>query len=246
MFHTTRAEPSVFIINSDLATCRWVEAMVTSAGLRTLSFGTCSEFLPYIQSTLIACAILDVSLPDGNGFDLQAHLARAGIPTLFLTREKCFSACVKAVKAGAVDYLVLPCNSLRLIQVLRIALREALTARSQQAQIDEVRLRYELLTAREREVFSLVSSGLRNKQIAYRLNISQVTVQIHRGQVMKKMAASSIASLVRMADVLQVNESGAVARETVNFGKSAWPRLAACPAGALTCTISSASAGACE
>jgi len=245
---TPLAEPSVFIINSDVATRLWVEATVTSAGLRTLSFDTCAAFLPYIKPAIFACAILDVSLPDGNGFDLQAHLARAGIPNLFLTRERCISACVKAVKAGAVDYLVTPCNSSLLIQVLRIALRQALTAQSRRAQVDEFRSRYELLTARERQVFSLVSSGLRSKQIAYRLNISPVTVQIHRGQVMKKMAAPSIASLVRMADVLQVNEIGAVARgrETVNSGKSARPQVAACPPAALTCTIGSESAGACE
>jgi len=209
MSRTPLSEPSVFIINSDRATRLWVDAIVTSAGLRTLSFATCKESLPYIEPNLFACAILDVSLPDGNGFDLQTHLARAGIPTLFLTRERCFSACVKAMKAGAVDYLVLPCNSLRLIQVLRVALREALTARSRRAQIDQVRSRYELLTARERQVFSLVSSGLRNKQVAHRLNISLVTVQIHRGQVTKKMAARSIAALVRMADILQVNEGSA-------------------------------------
>lgn len=248
MSPTPLAEPSVFIINSDLATRLWVEATVTSAGLRTLSFDTCKEFLPYIKPTILACAILDVSLPDGNGFDLQARLARAGIPTLFLTRERCFPACVKAVKAGAVDYLVTPCNSLLLIQVLRIALRAALTARSQRAQIDEARSRYELLTARERQVFSLVSSGLRNKQIAHRLNISQVTVQIHRGQVMKKMAARSIAALVRMADVLQVNQGSADSWgcETVNSGKSLRPPVAACHPAALTCTIGSAPTGACE
>jgi FixJ family two-component response regulator len=202
-------EPWVFILNNDLATRLWIEATVTSAGLRALAFDTCQAFLPCIEPAVFGCAILDVSLPDGNGFDLQDHLALAGIPTLFLTRERCFSACVKAVKAGAVDYLVMPCSSLLLIQVLRIALRDAHTARSQRAQVDEVRSRYESLTARERQVFSLVSSGLRNKQIAYRLNISQVTVQIHRGQVMKKMAARSIASLVRMADALQVNVNSA-------------------------------------
>jgi FixJ family two-component response regulator len=229
MSPTPLAEPSVFIINSDLATRLWVEATVTSAGLRSFSFETCKAVLPYIQPAMFACAILDVSLPDGNAFDLQAHLVRAGIPTLFLTRERCFSACVKAVKAGAVDYLVMPCNSLLLIEVLRIALREALTVRSRRAQVDDVLSRYELLTARERQVFSLVSSGLRNKQVAYRLNISQVTVQIHRGQVMKKMAARSIAELVRMADVLQVNQGSAAARAcaTVNSGKSPQPQVSA-------------------
>jgi len=231
------AEPVVFIVNGDLSARVWIEATVTSAGLRALSFDTCAQLLPYVKPGAIACAILDVNLPDGSGFELQANLARAGVSTLFLTRERCFSACVRAVKAGAVDYLLMPCNSLALIQVLRIALRQALTARTRRAQVDEFRCRYEQLTTRERQVFAMVASGLRNKQIAYQLDISQVTVQIHRSQVMKKMAARSIPSLVRMADALLPGKNAPDADESgaVNCGKAGRLSVAASPAGALTC-----------
>ena len=216
------AEAVVFIVNADLDTCLWAEATVTSAGLRALSFNTRAQLLPHVKPGSLACAILDVNLPDGSGFEVQTDLACAGIPTLFLTHERCFSACVRAVKAGAVDYLIVPCNSLALVRVLRVALRQALAARTQRKQVEELRSRYKRLTARERQVFALVSSGLRNKQIAHQLNISQVTVQIHRSQVMKKMAARSIVSLVRMADALRPNQSAMDAGEggAVNCGKS--------------------------
>jgi FixJ family two-component response regulator len=231
------SEAVVFIVHGDLSTRLWVEATVTSAGLRVLSFDSCAQVLSCVSPGAIACAVLDVKLPDGSGFELQANLVHAGVATLFLTRERCFSACVRAVKAGAVDYLVMPCTSLALIQVLRIALRQAFIARTQRVQLDEFRSRYELLTARERQVFALVSRGLRNKQIAHQLNISQVTVQIHRGQVMKKMAARSIAALVRMADALQPNENAtdAGADAAVNCGKSERLPVAVSPAAALTC-----------
>lgn len=122
---------------------------------------------------------------------------------MFLTRERCISSCVRALKAGAVDFLTVPCDAHQLVRALRYAVKEAISSQHWRVQIDELCSRYALLTAREREVFDLVASGLLNKQVAQRLNIAEITVQIHRSRVMRKMSARSLASLVRMADALQ-------------------------------------------
>lgn len=197
-------DPTILIVNGDDATRTWITATVVSSGLRAVGIATASELLASITPDMIACAILDVSLPDANGLELQLDLARIGVPTLFLTRDRCIASCVRAVKAGAVDFLTMPCNSTSLIRALRDAVSQAQVSFNQRLRIDELRSKYELLTPRERQVFTLVAGGLRNKQIAFQLDISQITVQIHRGQVMKKMAARSFASLVRMSDALQL------------------------------------------
>jgi FixJ family two-component response regulator len=198
------SDPTVLIVNGDEATRAWIAATVVSSGLRAVSIATASELLARITPDMIACAILDVSLPDANGLELQVDLARIGVPTLFLTRDRCIASCVRAVKAGAVDFLTMPCNSTSLVRALRDAVTQAKTAFIERVQIDKLRSKYALLTPRERQVFTLVAGGLRNKQIAFQLDISQITVQIHRGQVMRKMAARSFASLVRMSDALQL------------------------------------------
>lgn len=197
-------DPTVLIVNGDEATRAWIAAIVDSLGLRAVGIATASELLARITPDTVACAILDVSLPDANGLDLQVDLARFGVPALFLTRDRCIASCVRAVKAGAVDFLTMPCHSTSLVRALRDAVTQAKTAFIQRVHIDELRSKYELLTPRERQVFTLVAGGLRNKQIAFQLDISQITVQIHRGQVMRKMAARSIAALVRMSDALQL------------------------------------------
>lgn len=197
------SEPVVLIVNGEDSVRSWIEAVVISAGLRAYSFKTAAELLSRFTPDGAACAILDVVLPDASGFQLQDELARAGASILFLTRERCISSCVRALKAGAVDFLTMPCDATELVRALRYAVREALSTWTQRVQFGELRSKYEQLTLREREVFALVSSGLLNKQIAQRLDISEITVQIHRGRVMKKMVARSFASLVRMADALQ-------------------------------------------
>lgn len=199
-----RLDPTVLIVNGDEATRAWIAATVDSLGLCAVGIATASELLARITPDMVACAILDVSLPDANGLELQVDLARIGVPTLFLTRDRCIASCVRAVKAGAVDFLTMPCNSTSLVHALRDAVTQAKNSFIQRVQIDELRSKYELLTPRERQVFTLVAGGLRNKQIAFQLDISQITVQIHRGQVMRKMAARSFASLVRMSDALQL------------------------------------------
>lgn len=199
-----RLDPTVLIVNGDEATRAWIAATVDSLGLCAVGIATASELLARITPDMVACAILDVSLPDANGLELQVDLARIGVPTLFLTRDRCIASCVRAVKAGAVDFLTMPCNSTSLVHALRDAVTQAKNSFIQRVQIDDLRSKYELLTPRERQVFTLVAGGLRNKQIAFQLDISQITVQIHRGQVMRKMAARSFASLVRMSDALQL------------------------------------------
>jgi FixJ family two-component response regulator len=202
-------DPTVLIVNGDEATRTWIATTVVASGLRAVGMATASELLSRITPDLLACAVLDVSLPDANGLELQLDLARLGVPTLFLTRDRCITSCVRAVKAGAVDFLTIPCHSTSLVRALRDAVTQAKASFVQRMRIDELRSKYELLTPREREVFTLVAGGLRNKQIAFQLDISQITVQIHRGQVMRKMAARSFASLVRMSDALQLSRPNA-------------------------------------
>ena len=198
-----KLEPMVFIVNSDASMRSWSQATVIAAGLCAESFQTAAELLSRFRGDTAACVILDIVLPDASGLELQDHLARAGASVLFLTRERCIASCVKALKGGAVDFLTMPCDSTDFVRAIGAAARQAVSLWSQRAQLGALSSRYEKLTPREREIFLLVSSGLLNKQIAQRLDISEITVQIHRSRVMRKMSAPSFASLVRMADALQ-------------------------------------------
>jgi len=202
------SQPVVLIVNDDDSTRARIEAIVVSAGLRAISVSVPSALVSRLEPGRPACAILDVVASGASGFDLQQDLARAGVSIMFLTHERSISSCARAFKAGAVDFLTLPCDPAQLLRALHHAMREAVSLSAHRTQSDELHSKYKRLTAREREVFALVSSGLRNKQIAERLNISGITVQIHRGRVMRKMSARSIASLVRMADALQPASSG--------------------------------------
>jgi FixJ family two-component response regulator len=202
-------KPRVFIVNGDESVRTWVEAIVISSGLHALSFRTAAEFMGRFEEETVACAILDVVLQDASAFELQDYLARVGVSVIFLSRERCIPSCVRAMKAGAADFLTMPCDATQLARSLRHAIRQASLLLEQLIQVGELRSRYQQLTSREREIFALVSTGLRNKQIAQRLDISEITVQIHRGRVMKKMSAHSFASLVRMADCVVAEMPGA-------------------------------------
>ena len=196
-------DPVVLILNSDCSARAWLEATVTSAGLRAIGFDSADELLSHHSSSTAACAILDVLLPDASGFELQDKLSRAGASVMFITHDRCIASCVRAIKAGAVDFLTMPCDASEVVRALGCAVRHALFSWAQREYLSELRTRHQRLTKREREVFELVSSGMLNKQVAQRLAISDVTVQIHRSRVMKKMCARSFAALVRMADALQ-------------------------------------------
>src|SRR5262249_12541678 len=156
-------EPVVFIVNDDDCTRAWIEAIVLSAGLRTIGTSA-SELLSCLDRDMPACAILDV-----GGFEFQEALARAGVSILFLTREVSISSCARAFRAGAVDFLTLPCDPAQLVRALHHATREALSLWNSRTRSTELRSKYDRLTTREREVFALVCSGLLNKQIAERL-----------------------------------------------------------------------------
>jgi FixJ family two-component response regulator len=194
----------VLIANGDRLTRDWIEATVAATGLRVLSFDSASELLSHFTCDTAACAILDLTPADTTGFDLQDALARAGASVLVVSREQSISACVRAIKAGAVDFLSMPCDAIELVRALRSAIHEAVHKWSQRKRLNDLRCRFDQLTKREREVFALVSIGWLNKQIAQQLDISEITVQIHRGRAMRKMSVRSIPELVRIADQLRL------------------------------------------
>jgi FixJ family two-component response regulator len=201
----SRLHPVVLIANSDPCARNWIEATVAATGLQAVSCGSAGELLSRFPANAAACAILDSTLPDASAFELLDKLSRAGATVMFVTRDRSLSSCVRALKAGAVDFLSTPCDAVELVRALRGAIREAYARLAQREQHRELHARFSQLTRREREVFWMVCSGALNKQIAQQFAISEVTVQIHRSRAMRKMHARSLVALVRMADKLQVD-----------------------------------------
>ena len=201
-----RAEDLVFIVEDDPSMRAALKNLLRSVGLETKLFASASEFLENEPSETPSCLVLDVRLPGMSGLDLQKELANAGnpIPVIFITAHGDIPMSVRAMKAGAVEFLTKPFRDQDLLDAIQASLARDRSRRERESAVDELRQRLDSLTSRERELLPLVVSGRSNKEIAGEFGTSEVTVKVHRGNLMRKMQARSIADLVRMATNLSI------------------------------------------
>ena len=200
------AEAFIAIVDDDPSVQRGLQRLLRSAGWRAETFASAQEFLARSLAESPNCVVLDLQLPGLSGLDLQKQMAEVGleIPIVFVTGHGDIPASVRAMKAGAVQFLTKPVDEQELIQAIEEAVERDRRTRQQQVEMNELRGRYESLTGREQEVMQQVISGMLNKQIAAELNITEDTVKFHRGHIMRKMRADSLADLVRMAQNLAI------------------------------------------
>jgi len=202
----TEPVPIVFVVDDDPSVCRAIKRLVESVGLHVEMFGSASEFMSSSRPEMASCLVLDIRLPGIGGLDFQRELAEANvhIPIIFITGHGDIPMSVRAMKAGAVELLTKPFRDQDLLDAIQVGLERDRARRQRQAETAVLRVRFELLTPREREVLPLVVSGLLNKQVAAEIGTTEATVKVHRSQLMKKMGADSLPELVRMAEKLGI------------------------------------------
>lgn len=202
----TEQRPIVFVVDDDPSMRESVQDLIASVGLEARGFASSREFLQAVRPDAPACLVLDVRLPGSSGLNFQQELSRAGvpIPVIFITGHGDIPMSVRAIKAGAVEFLTKPFRDQELLDAINAGIERNRAQRREAAVVDDLRQRFAALTPREREIMALVILGRMNKQIAGELGVSEVTVKVHRGQIMRKMRAKSLPELVRMGDALRL------------------------------------------
>lgn len=200
--------PIVFVVDDDHRIREALSSLILSVGLRVAAFGSASEFLEFERPDAPACLVLDLQLPDASGLELQQQLSTENSPpVVFISGHGDIPSSVRAMKAGAIEFLPKPFDDRELLRAIQAAIDQDRIARQKRLELAELQKRYNLLTPREREVLPYVVAGFANKQTGGELGTTEITIGVHRGQIMRKMAAKSLAELVRMADKLGLPRS---------------------------------------
>jgi FixJ family two-component response regulator len=209
MMEDSEPQSIVYVVDDDASIRDALRSLLASMGMQVGVFGSAAEFLKSTLPDIPSCLVLDVRLPGVSGLDFQAELTKAGIqvPIIFISGHGDIPMTVRAMKAGAVEFLVKPIREQDLLDAVQIGLDRDRARRESENTVSAMRVRYDSLTPREQEVIALVTAGLMNKQIAAEMDVSEITAKVHRGNVMRKMDAKSLADLVRMADLLGIRRS---------------------------------------